>query len=173
MVKAPPERLPMSAEEAHRLFAYRSDGNLVRRISSGSSKAGSVAGSLKRTGYLQVRFAGGYASVHRVVWLLHFGAVPESLDHINGDRADNRIENLRPATSSQNAQNVTRAYGAIPFKGVTRLPTGRFQVQITKDRETRYVGCFIDVKQAARAYDEAAARMFGEFAKTNAALGLV
>lgn len=152
-------------EELLRRFEYRSDGTLVHRR---SSQVGIVIRTATVHGYVPVIVGGRSMMAHRAIWLMHFGELPEAIDHINGVRADNRIENLRACTHAENACNITVVYGATPFKGVTKLRYGKFQAQITKDRKVRYLGVFDTAEEAAAVYDEAALKLHGEFACINA-----
>lgn len=91
------------------------------------------------------------------------------VDHINGDRLDNRRANLRLVTDAQQRQNegVCRG-GSSLFKGVTRSKErGRWEAQIKHQRRRIYLGRFRDEVEAARAYDAAARELFGEFARLN------
>lgn len=96
--------------------------------------------------------------------------VPEGfcVDHINGDPMDNRRSNLRQASTSQNQANrkPTRK-GTSVFKGVSRLPSGKWQAQIRKDGVNKYLGSYSEELDAARAYDWAALAEFGEYAWGN------
>ena len=92
------------------------------------------------------------------------------VDHINCDGLDNRRENLRPATSAENARNArkTVAPTASQFKGVHWEPRWRRWIaSIRVNRKSVYLGGFRDEAEAARAYDAAAREMFGEFARPN------
>jgi hypothetical protein len=94
----------ISQAEVRELFAY--DGNgLVRSVTKGKAKSGAKSFQATSAGYRGFKVNGKLVLEHRLVWLYHFGYMPELIDHINGDRADNRIENLRVATSSENICN--------------------------------------------------------------------
>ncbi|TES59213.1 HNH endonuclease [Pseudomonas syringae pv. tomato] len=81
------------------------DGVLINRVDRGPAVAGRPSGSLNSWGYVQFHFQGSYYKAHRVVWLICKGYWPEELDHINGNRTDNRIENLREVTRQENLRN--------------------------------------------------------------------
>jgi len=99
---------------------------------------------------------------HRVVWKMHTGDEPSQLDHINGDRSDNRIKNLRVATSKENAQNRT-ALGASGYKGVHQKSKSHWIVIIGNDR----ISGFRSDIDAALAYDCEAYKRYGDFARLN------
>lgn len=95
----------LTKQEANGLFEYQ-DGMLYWKISKRGVKAGSKAGSVTHEGYMRVMVNGKEYKIHRLIFLMHHGYFPEMIDHINGNRSDNRIENLRPATNQQNQHNV-------------------------------------------------------------------
>lgn len=71
-----------------------------------------IAGGLDRFGYWRIRIKGKLYKAHRLAWLYTYGYWPKGdIDHINGARRDNRLDNLREATRSQNNQNNHRAVG--------------------------------------------------------------
>lgn len=90
-------------------------------------------------------------------------------DHINGNGLDNRRQNLRRATHSQNGYNVPiRNHNSSGYKGVSRCKqTGRWQVRISADGKERHIGRYVCAEEAALAYDQAARELHGEFATFN------
>lgn len=115
------------------------------------------------------RLAKHHALLHAYILRVEPG---QRVDHISGDSLDNRKQNLRLITASQNAQNARRP--TFPgktsrFKGVCWSRTeGRWRARITLNGASEDIGAFDDEEAAARAYDEAALRLFGEYARTNA-----
>ena len=137
--------------------------------------AGTVAFTSKnKKGYPTGCILSVSVRAHAVVWAMHYGHWPATIiDHINGDPADNRIENLRAATASQNSQNMKRHKdGTTGFKGVIRSGS-KWVAQITHQRKHFYLGTFGTPQEAAAAYDRAAIEMHGDFAATNEKLGLL
>lgn len=106
--------------------------------------------------------------MHRQIMRATYG---ETIDHKNGNGLDNRKDNLRIATSSQNARNRRACAGSTSkYKGVSwHKQHGKWYVGIWHREAKRHVfiGLFEDEIQAAKAYDRKAVELFGEFAKTN------
>lgn len=122
--------------------------------------------SIDTNGYVQGRVGGKKYYAHRVIWALHYGRWPEGqIDHINGNRADNRIANLRLASPSQNGANRHRVRGSSLCLGVSKhKQSGRWIAYIQKNKKRTYIGIFKTEKEAAAAYASAARRIHGEFA---------
>ena len=119
-------------------------------------------------GYAQCDLPGGGGTVtmHRMVMAAPTGS---EVDHINGDKLDNRRENLRFVTRSQQIANCRSHEGSTSrFKGVSR-PKGRRKwiAQISCKGRYHYLGWFDTEEGAACSYNEAAKRLFGEFARLN------
>ncbi len=109
---------------------------------------------------------------HRLVWAYHHDVVPYLIDHINGNKADNRIENLRAATKTQNQQNTHKVRGKLSkYRGVTewrgKKKRKRWHAQIRVNKKQLHIGDFNDEIEAAKAYNTAAVLHFGEFASLN------
>jgi hypothetical protein len=124
-------------------------------------------GHLNQTfGYRQLKVGGRPYQEHRVAWFLHYGVWPEGMvDHINGDKSDNRIENLRLADARSNARNSRkRKNNKSGKKGVLAAENGRWHAQIRADGQPLYLGTFDTKEEAHRAYCDAAKKHFGEFA---------
>ena len=107
---------------------------------------------------------------HRVGWCIATGAWPaDELDHINGDRSDNRMSNLRQADHGQNLRNRRSNIGSTSqYLGVSwRRDCAKWCATIQVGGRKRHLGVFCDEAEAAEAYDKAAAIHFGQFARLN------
>lgn len=103
--------------------------------------------------------------MHRLIMKAEKG---ELIDHINGNKLDNRKENLRFADKSKNAMNMHRVYGKIPYKGVYfDKSKNLYTVRIVIDGKHTHIGRYKTPEEAAKAYDEAALKYYGEFANLN------
>ena len=106
--------------------------------------------------------------VHRIIWKMHFGEIPQGkiLDHIDTNRGNNRIENLRIATVSENGRNAF-----VSSKKKSKLPKGvsksgrRYCAQIKINYKTTRLGSYSSIEEASQAYQDAAQRLHGEFAR--------
>ena len=131
------------------------------------------AGYLNR-GYISIessskgiRFRHG---AHRLAWLLYYGVWPKKqIDHINGVRDDNRIVNLREATNAENSKNRKPRVGCSSrYKGVSLDKRfGKWEVKIKVNYKSIYLGRYDNEEEAALAYNEAALKIFGGYAKIN------
>lgn len=114
-------------------------------------------GRITTNGYLQVMVIGERHMAHRLAWLYMYGEWPSTqLDHINQDRLDNRIENLRLASNKQNGENVRLfKHNTSGYRGVSRKPSGKWVADIKQHGKTIHLGLFQCKAQAARARAEA------------------
>lgn len=156
------------------LFDYR-NGNLYWKVrKSYRIKIGDIGGYVRKDGYRHVGIDDKDYKSHRLIFLYHHGYLPKSLDHIDGNKSNNDIDNLRCATNQENAMNQkkNKSHNGKPttskFKGVSwNKRDKKWQVRIMVDGKTKHLGYFDSEIDAAKSYDRAAIEAFGEFAKIN------
>lgn len=149
------------------LFDYR-EGVLYWRVKkSKKTVIGSKAGFYNQK-YGQVRINGRAEYIHRVVYAMFFGETNLEIDHIDGDKHNNRIENLRAATRCQNGANTPKpAHNSSGVKNVSRHSrTGKWQVRLIANKKPMFFGLFDDLELAALVASEARDKYHGEFART-------
>lgn len=119
-------------------------------------------------GYIVIGIDGVVHQAHRLAWLYMFGRLPhEQIDHINGDRGDNRLANLRECSHCQNHKNVKRpSHNTSGFKGVHFHPQGnKWRARIKSNGKHYSLGLYHSKEQAHAAYCAAAERFHGDFAR--------
>lgn len=161
-----------TASDFEKFFRYE-NGYLFWKNNPRNRKIiGKKAGTRTEYGYLKIALHGKMHFASRVIWIIHHGEIPRGMfiDHIDGNKINNKIENLRLANRSNNMANSKKLYrGKIPsskYKGV-RPYFRKFKSAIRVNKKHIYLGSFVSEKQAAIAYDNAAVKYFGKFAKTN------
>lgn len=157
--------MTLTVERVRILFSYDPlTGWLVRKLTRGSSKAGTRAGSDHPNGYRYIKIDAVLYSEHRVIWLLVTGKWPaEQLDHKNRITSDNTWDNLREATQTQNMGNRKPQQ---ELKGITRTSEGKgWQAQIAFNGKRIHLGRFYTPEEAHAAYVAKAKELFGEFAR--------
>jgi hypothetical protein len=149
------------------LFDYdKETGDLIWKMSRGTAKKGDVVGGDNGRGYLRASINSKLYSIHRLVFLMHKGYLPVVLDHIDGNTRNNRIENLRPASKSQNQHN--RKIGknnTSGFKGVYyHKKTAKFRARIGHLNKTIFLGAYNTPEEADVAVRAAREELHGSFA---------
>jgi hypothetical protein len=158
----------LTQEYVRQLFDYV-DGVLYWRVARTKRlRVGDVAGYARACGRRTISIDGRLHYAHRLVYLYHFGTLPDELDHIDGNPGNNRVENLRSATRCQNQYNAgLRRDNVSGIKGVHWYKqTNRWRAVVRVDGKHRSVGYFkslADACAAVRAYREA---RHGEFARS-------
>ena len=150
------KRKPIDVDELKKVFRIR-NGNLERINYHYTNGKWTVVNNKKNHngGYCQVNFNGRMIKYHVIIWILSTGKdIPEGMDidHINGNKIDNRIENLRLVTRRQNQQNrkthrAGRLVGATYNKGHNDW---RSQIEIDKNKIS--LGCYKTEQEAHEAY---------------------
>lgn len=118
-------------------------------------------------GYIQIMINGRNYTAHRLAWLYEYGEFPEGMiDHVNRDRTDNRIANLRTATGTQNLANARRSStNTSGFKGVSYCRrTGKYEAYVHINGKKKYLGMYVTAEEAHATYIKNARESYGEFA---------
>lgn len=172
-------RIPITAEYVRSrldydsetgIFVWRAINAVTRHEKIWNSKyAGTVAGAIDTKGRRQIKIDRVAYTASRLAWLIVKGVWPTlEIDHRNRTRDDNRFDNLREATSSQNSANMkTPVTNTSGYRGVEHLNSGSWRASINVRGQRKRLGCFRDLIDAAKAYDAAAAKFHGDFATLN------
>lgn len=161
---------PLSWERLTEVLNYEPSTGLFRwkKRTSNRVAVGGVAGSLNPDGYIEIRVDGSLYLAHRLAFFYQTKSWPsEIVDHENLNRSDNRWDNLREATHSQNHANQTiPANNTSGFKGVVWYKRDQcWRAQIKVNGSMLHLGYFDDAEAASEAYNSAAIKYFGEFAR--------
>ncbi len=127
---------------------------------SRGAKVGDIAGTLNKQGYISITFRSKQYRSHRLAYFLHYGVDPndKEVDHINGDRSDNRISNLRLANRSQNGSNQSQA------KGIRyRKAEGKWLAKVVHKGIEYHLGLFDCPLMARLAYVDMKRELCGEY----------
>ena len=157
----------ISQIELKSLFDYV-NGKLVAKTNSNKRKIGYTFCTVTKKGYLKGSVNGKQYREHRLIFLYHHGYMPLQVDHIDGNPANNLIENLRPATSAQNNQN-RKATGASKIKGVVwHKQSKKWTASICVNRKSVHLGSFLFIEEAALVANKARQLAHGEFYRSQA-----
>jgi hypothetical protein len=171
MITAEKLRETLSYDHGTGIFTWK-----VRRSGVFRQHAGSRFVGLRGKVYHRITLGGRQYLAHRLAWLYVYGEFPELLiDHVNGDGTDNRIENLRLASPSQNRQNARiNSNNKSGVKGVSFISAcNLWQADISANGKAHRLGRFKTKEEAVRARKNAEARLHGDFRFVDVAHGVI
>jgi hypothetical protein len=124
-------------------------------------------GHLEKTGYYRTCFKNKRILNHRIIFLMFYGYMPPLIDHIDGNKLNNKIENLREATKSQNSINKkTRCDSLTGIKGVILYKrNNKYAVKVSVNKKPKHFGYFDDIEMAELVAIEVRDKYHGKFAK--------
>lgn len=163
----------LSQDQVKKLFDYREDGYLIRKnnTSGPCSKKGMVVGYIPKSitrnnRYITTKISGKHWCVHRLIFLWHNGYIPDQIDHINRNTLDNRIENLRETTASQNICNRKLfSNNTSGMKGVHwHKHKKKWFVYVDINKKRKSIGYFDDIELAELVSIEAREKYHKSFA---------
>ena len=122
--------------------------------------------SINNNGYIAIHAKDKVYLAHRLAWELLKGPIPENMmiDHIDRNRSNNLISNLRLATCQQNLINSPSRH-ELP-KGVHKLKSGKYQVRVHYNYKNYYLGTFSTLEEASEEYTQAMQILHGDFAQS-------
>ena len=157
----------ITQEYLHQIFEYK-DGDLYWKINKGQrGSIGKIAGSIRKDGYLEIKINRKIYLTHRLIYLYFYGFLPQYIDHIDGDIANNIIENLREASLKQNSMN--RKLNKNNVSGSKNVnwdaKSKKWRVRIIGNNKRINLGVFKDLELADLIAHEARDKYHGQFAK--------
>lgn len=157
----------VSVEVINELLSYDAETGIFRwKVDMGKKvKKGDIAGSRKNDGYIRIKIHGKDYAAHRLAYLLVHRELPKFLDHIDRDRANNRISNLRACTLSENELNKgIDKRNTSGVKGVFwNRKSKKWRSQARLKGKLYYLGTFSSKEEAANAYQTFCKNNHGDF----------
>lgn len=155
----------ITQEYLQTIFEYK-DGELYWNVKRSGIQKGDMAGCIDTKGYKRIRLNGKKLLNHRIIFLMHKGFLPKILDHINYNKLDNKIENLRPATRSQNGFNKLLKSNTSGFKNVYWHNQGKkWHVRLQIQSKCYSFGLYDDIYLAGLVAEEARNKYHKEFSR--------
>ena len=155
----------VTKELLNELFEYK-NGILYSKVDRYKTaiKKGNVVGSISAQGYLRTCINYKSYKLHRLIFMMFYGYMPVEIDHVNGNKTDNRIENLREVSHSQNEWNKSKTVrNTTGIKNIT-FENGKWRVRIGANNKTINVGVFDNLELAELVAQEARNKYHGNFA---------
>lgn len=153
----------LSKEYLHTLFEY-DNGYLLSKTKRGCTTVGKKIGTLHKDGYVSTTINRKRFYVHRLIYMMFYGEIPKFIDHIDRNRANNKIENLRPSTGSQNNTN-SKGFSKSGYKNIYYdKRRNHYYVVLVLNYKKNYFGTFKDLELACLVAEEARNKYHGEFA---------
>lgn len=146
--------MSLTRSELQRELSYDPLTGIFIRLGTGAEAGGTKASH----GYRAISVKGKLQLAHRLAWMYVHGRWPEGvIDHINGDKHDNRLSNLRDVSQSENNANARASKRSRSGnRGVFLHPNGKWRAQVTRKRKATSLGYFEKLEDAVAAYETAA-----------------
>lgn len=141
-----------------RLYTYNpSTGELICKQPRTHLQQGDVVGSLQNTGYLATSIGNKHYLIHRLIWMYVKGYFPTQIDHINHNKLDNRWDNLREVSNTENIRNCSLSKNSrVKVNGVSYIARlDKFRAYIMVNRKQINLGVFVRIEDAIEARKEA------------------
>jgi hypothetical protein len=152
-------------EDVRAVFSYK-DGHLIWAVpGNAQTPIGTIAGSPLKDGYKVITYKRKKYMAHRLIFLYHHGHLPGFVDHIDRDRENNRIENLRECTASENQFNTkARKNSRSGIKGVCwNKQMKKWEANVCANHKRHFCGLFDDIEVAAQVVRIERLRLHGQF----------
>ncbi len=148
------------------VYEYQ-DGELIRKHRQGNKQAGTTVGCMQKIGYKITVINKKFFYLHRLIFMFHNGYMPSSIDHIDGNKSNNKIENLRPCNASENLSNRSnQSNSKSRHKNVYWLKSrSQWVVALNANNKKHHIGYYNDINQAIQAASTARLNLHGNFAR--------
>lgn len=156
----------LTQEFLHSIFDYK-DGVLYKKPKTKRCKSNIVVGAHHGNGYYKTSINYKKYYIHRLIYMMFYGEFPVQIDHIDGNRSNNKIENLRTSSNTQNNQNkpLTKANKSGCKNVYWHNSANKWSVSIQVYGKKLYLGLFEDIELADLVAQEARNKYHKEFAK--------
>jgi hypothetical protein len=158
----------ITQEYLREIFDYK-DGHLYWKITTKKIKLNQRAGTIDGRGYFATGLNLKLYKNHRLIYFMHHGYLPKFIDHIDGNKLNNKIENLREATASQNQQNIKlQKNNTSGYKNVYwHKKPKKWCVALKINKVLKYFGFYKDIELADLVAQEMRDKYFGKYARHN------